>query len=113
MATTDAATLSASVEPTFGVRRKSRTNFQLAKQRFFRQKLAVLGLVLGVPLGLAIGRTVWREVAHYTPLQYVSPFAIWVMLLIAPGALLVANLLAAWPGRRAARLHIAHILRTE
>ena len=38
----------ASVEPTLGVRRKSRTNFQLAKQRFFRQKLAVVGLVLVV-----------------------------------------------------------------
>ena len=48
MATTDATTLSASVEPTLGVRRKSRTNFQLAKQRFFRQKLAVVGLVLVV-----------------------------------------------------------------
>jgi len=35
------------------------------------------------------------------------------MLLVGPAALLIANLLAAWPGRRAARLRIAHILRTE
>jgi len=75
--------------------------------------LALLGLLFGIPVGLAIGRVVWHGVADYTPLQYVPPLAIWVMLLIAPGALLVANLLAAWPGRRAARLHIAHILRTE
>jgi hypothetical protein len=32
---------------------------------------------------------------------------------LRPGALLIANLLAAWPGHRAARLRIAHVLRTE
>ena len=35
------------------------------------------------------------------------------LLLIAPVALLAANLLAAWPARRAARLHAGQILRTE
>lgn len=75
--------------------------------------LAVIGLIFGVPLGLAIGRTVWRLVADYTPLQYVAPMALWALLLIGPAALLIANVLAAWPGRRAARLRIAHILRTE
>jgi ABC-type lipoprotein release transport system permease subunit len=75
--------------------------------------LAVVGLVFGVPLGLAIGRSVWRVVADYTPIAYVPPVAVLTLLLIAPGALLLANLLAAWPGRRAARLRVAHILRTE
>ncbi len=75
--------------------------------------LAVIGLVFGVPLGLALGRTVWRAVADYTPLEYVPPIAAWVLLLVGPAALLIANLLAAWPGRRAARLRIAHILRAE
>jgi ABC-type lipoprotein release transport system permease subunit len=75
--------------------------------------LAVIGLLLGIPLGLAIGRTVWRAVANYTPLQYVAPMAVWVMLLVAPAALLIANALAAWPGRRAAHLRIAQVLRTE
>ncbi|PZS25141.1 MAG: hypothetical protein DLM58_23025 [Pseudonocardiales bacterium] len=75
--------------------------------------LAVVGLLLGVPLGLAVGRTVWRAVADFTPLQYVAPMAVWAMLLIVPAALLIANLLAAWPGQRAARLRIAHILRAE
>jgi hypothetical protein len=75
--------------------------------------LAIVGLVFGVPLGLAVGRSVWRAVADYTPLQYVPPIAVWALLLIAPAALIVANLLAAWPGQRAARLRIAHILRTE
>jgi ABC-type lipoprotein release transport system permease subunit len=75
--------------------------------------LAVVGLVFGVPVGLAIGRTVWRVVADYTPIQYVPPLQVTVLLLIAPAALLVANLLAAWPGRRAARLRVAAILRAE
>ena len=75
--------------------------------------LAVAGLVLGVPLGLALGRTVWRVVADYTPLQYVAPLAFWVLLLVGPASLLIANLLAAWPGRQVARLRIGHILRAE
>jgi hypothetical protein len=75
--------------------------------------LALVGLIFGIPLGLAIGRSVWRIVADYTPIAYVPPVAALVLLLIAPGALLLANLLAAWPGRRAARMRIAQILRTE
>jgi hypothetical protein len=75
--------------------------------------LAVVGLIFGVPLGLAIGRSVWRVVADYTPLQYVPPFALWAMVLVVPAALLLANLLAAWPGQRAARLRVAQILRAE
>ena len=75
--------------------------------------LALIGLVFGVPLGIAIGRTLWRAVANYTPIQYVPPAALWALALIGPAALLLANLLAAWPGHRAARLRIAHILRAE
>lgn len=75
--------------------------------------LAVIGLLFGVPLGLAIGRVIWRAVADTTPIQYVPPFAVSAFLLVGPGALLVANVLAAWPGHRAARLRIAHVLRAE
>jgi hypothetical protein len=75
--------------------------------------LAMVGLVFGIPIGLALGRTVWRAVADYTPIQYVPPIAAWAMLFIVPAALVLANLLAAWPGRRAARLRISAILRAE
>ncbi|HEY2165589.1 MAG TPA: ABC transporter permease, partial [Jatrophihabitantaceae bacterium] len=75
--------------------------------------LALVGLVFGIPIGLALGRTVWRAVADYTPIQYVPPIAAWAMLFIVPAALVLANLLAAWPGRRAARLRISAILRAE
>jgi FtsX-like permease family len=75
--------------------------------------LAVIGLVFGVPLGLALGRTIWRVVANDTPVAYHPPLAVWALLLIGPLALLTANLLAAWPGQRAARLPSAQILRAE
>jgi ABC-type antimicrobial peptide transport system permease subunit len=75
--------------------------------------LAVAGLAFGVPLGVALGRTLWRVVAERTPLFYEPPVALWALLAIGPAAVLIANLLALWPGRHAARLRIGHILRTE
>jgi hypothetical protein len=75
--------------------------------------LAVIGLALGIPLGLAVGRAVWRLVADFTPLAYHSPLAVLPLVLIAPVTLLAANLLAIWPGHRAARLRPARILRGE
>jgi hypothetical protein len=75
--------------------------------------LAVIGLAFGIPLGLALGRVLWHAAANMTPLAYQPPWALLALLLIAPLALLAANLLAAWPARRAARLRTAHILRTE
>jgi ABC-type antimicrobial peptide transport system permease subunit len=75
--------------------------------------LAAIGLAFGVPLGIALGRALWHATAGLTPLAYQPPLALWALLLIAPLALLAANLLAAWPARRAARLRTGHILRTE
>ncbi|GAA4570926.1 hypothetical protein GCM10023193_58510 [Planotetraspora kaengkrachanensis] len=75
--------------------------------------LALIGLAVGVPLGVAVGRTLWRLVADFTPLDYAPPLAFWALVLVAPVALVLANLLAAWPGRVAARLRIGHVLRTE
>jgi hypothetical protein len=75
--------------------------------------LALIGLAFGIPLGIALGRILWHAAANITPLAYNPPWAELALLLIAPVALLAANLLAAWPARRAARLRTAHILRTE
>ncbi len=75
--------------------------------------LAVVGVVVGIPLGVLIGRLIWRLVADATPVKYVPPFAALVVLIVVPAALLIANALAAWPARRAARLQAAEILRTE
>jgi hypothetical protein len=75
--------------------------------------LAVIGLAFGIPLGVAAGRTLWRAAAGMAPLAYHTPSTLWALVLIAPVALVVANLLAGWPGHRAARLRTAEILRTE
>ena len=75
--------------------------------------LAVTGLLFGVPLGIALGRAIWRTVAGFTPLAYHPPVALAALLLIGPAALLAANALAAWPQRRAARLHAGQVLRSE
>ncbi len=75
--------------------------------------LAIAGLLFGVPLGLALGRTLWRVVADSTPLRYVPPVAFWALALIVPLALVIVNLLAAFPGQRAAQLPVNQILRAE
>ena len=51
--------------------------------------------------------------AAFVPFEYAAPRFAAVLLLIVPAALLVANGLAAWPARRAARMRIADTLRTE
>jgi hypothetical protein len=75
--------------------------------------LALIGLAFGVPLGVALGRVLWHAAADITPLAYNPPWALLALLLVVPVALAAANLLAAWPARRAARLRTAQILRTE
>jgi FtsX-like permease family len=75
--------------------------------------LASFGLVVGIPVGLAVGRTLWRTVADTTPVAYVTPVAALLLVVIVPVALLIANLLAAWPSQRAASLRVGHVLRTE
>jgi hypothetical protein len=75
--------------------------------------LALIGLAFGVPLGLALGRRLWHQVAETTPLAYHPPLAVWALLLIVPAGLLAANLLAVWPGHRAAGLRSGQVLRTE
>ncbi|MET0628559.1 MAG: ABC transporter permease [Acidimicrobiia bacterium] len=75
--------------------------------------LAAIGLLVGVPLGVIVGRLVWRAVADQTPMVYVPPTALPALLLAVPLAFVVANLLAALPGSRAARLRPAEVLRAE
>jgi hypothetical protein len=75
--------------------------------------LALIGVIVGVPLGVALGRSLWSSVAESTPVLHVAPVAVLALALIAPVAIALANLLAAWPSHRAARLRVGQILRTE
>ena len=65
------------------------------------------------PLGMALGRSLWRSVAESTPVLFVPLLALMVLILIAPIAIGVAVLLAAWPSQRAASMRVGHVLRTE
>jgi ABC-type lipoprotein release transport system permease subunit len=69
--------------------------------------------VFGIPAGLAVGRLVWHVVANFTPVQYIPPLALWVLVAVGPATLLLAAALAVWPSQRAARLQVAQVLRTE
>lgn len=75
--------------------------------------IALAGLAIGVPLGVALGRVVWRYMASMMFIHYVPPLAVAALALVVPGAFLAAILLSAWPGRRAASLRVADVLRAE
>jgi hypothetical protein len=75
--------------------------------------LAAVALLIGLPTGIAAGRWGWRIFAGQLgvlPHPVVPPRAIFIAV---PAALLLANLVAALPGRAAARTQPALLLRTE
>ena len=90
------------------------TQRQLAATVAWQSSIAVLiGTLVGVPAGIVLGRFLWdlfaREInAIPAPSVPVLPVA-----LIAIGALLLANIVAAFPGRIAARTPTALVLRAE
>ncbi len=75
--------------------------------------VAVVGLVIGVPLGIAAGRWLWILFARGLSAvpDPVIPAA--SIALAAVAALVLANLVAAVPGRQAARTPAALLLRAE
>lgn len=74
--------------------------------------VGVVGLLVGLPIGLVAGRAGWAAVAHRVPLTFRSPLTIAVVSVV-PLALVVANALALLPGRRAASVRPALVLRSE
>ncbi len=74
---------------------------------------AVIGVVVGIPLGVVIGRQLWTLFANSlnaVPDPTVPGLSV---LLVGIGALLFANVVAALPGRSAARTPTALVLRAE
>jgi putative ABC transport system permease protein len=90
------------------------TQFQLAAAVAWQATVAVaVGIVVGVPLGIVVGRTLWNLFArdiHAVPLPSVPVVSI---VLIALAALALANVVAAIPGRVAARTPTGLVLRAE
>jgi hypothetical protein len=75
--------------------------------------IAVIGLVIGLPVGIAFGRWLWLAFARQLSAvpDPVIPAA--SIALAALAALLLANIVAALPGRWAARTPAAEVLRAE
>jgi hypothetical protein len=74
---------------------------------------AVVGLLVGVPLGIVAGRQFWILFArniHAVPQPVVPMLSV---LIVAVGAVVLANVVAAFPGRIAARTPMALMLRAE
>jgi ABC-type lipoprotein release transport system permease subunit len=75
--------------------------------------LAVVGLLVGVPLGTVVGRLAWGVVASGLGVATDATVPALVVLVLAPAALIVANLIAVLPARAAARTRPALVLRSE
>ena len=90
------------------------TGRQLAATLAWQATVAVgIGLLIGVPLGIVVGRLLWDLFAnriYVVPSPTVPALAIGAIVV---GALVLGNLVAAIPGRMAARTPAALLLRTE
>jgi hypothetical protein len=90
------------------------TRRQLAAVVAWQSSVAVgIGTAVGIPLGIAVGRYLWTVFAdeiHAVPSLTVPAASI---VLIAVGALVLANVVAAVPGRIAANTRTAVLLRAE
>ena len=75
--------------------------------------LAGAALVVGIPLGVIAGRWAWAVFAGATGVASQATVDLPLVLLAIPVTLLLANVIAAWPGWTAARLRPATVLRTE
>ncbi len=74
---------------------------------------AVVGVIVGVPLGIVIGRQLWTVFARNINAVPDPTVPVLSVVLVALGALVFANVVAAIPGRIAARTPTAMVLRAE
>ena len=106
------------------VRRRRRDLAVLKTLGFTRRQLAatvawqssvsvVIGMVVGVPLGIIAGRLLWNIFATEINAVPAPTVPLWSIVSISVGALVLANLVAAVPGRIAARTPTALVLRAD
>ena len=94
---------------TFGFTRR-----QLAATVAWQSSVAVgLGAVVGIPLGIVLGRFLWDVFAHEINAVPAPSVPSVTIALIAVAALVLANVVAALPGRIAADTPTALLLRAE
>ena len=75
--------------------------------------LAIAAAAVGVPLGVFLGRIGWQAVADQIGVASESVTSVIGIAASVLGAILIANLIAAYPARRAARIPTAEALRVE
>jgi ABC-type lipoprotein release transport system permease subunit len=75
--------------------------------------VVVVGLLVGIPLGLVAGRLVWDLVAAQLGVSGDPTCPVLAIALVVPAALVLVNLVAAFPARRAAHTLPAVVLRSE
>ena len=73
----------------------------------------IVGLVLGIPVGVIVGRTAWDVVSGRTGLASYPAVPVLAVIAFAVVTLLLVNLVAVLPARRAARVLPAVVLRSE
>jgi len=107
-----------------GVRRRRRDVAVLKTLGFTRSQvqgvvaweataLAAAALLIGIPVGVIAGRWAWALFANAAGVDSQATVQVAFVLLAIPATLVLANLIAVWPGWRAARLRPAVVLRTE
>jgi len=90
------------------------TKGQLAATVAWQSTIAVaIGTAVGVPLGIVLGRWLWDLFARSIHAVPVPDVPVLTVVAIAGGALVLANVVAAVPGRLAARTQTAMLLRTD
>ena len=72
---------------------------------------AVIGLVFGLPLGVIIGQRLWTVFADQLDVVVSPALPLPALAVVALGALVVTNLVALGPARRARRVDAARLLR--
>ena len=75
--------------------------------------VSLLGIVVGIPLGIALGRWLWILFAREIFAVPDPAVPVLAVVLVGIGAVVLANVVAAIPGRIAARTSTALLLRSE
>jgi len=90
------------------------TRRQLAATVAWQASLvAVIGTIVGAPVGVVLGRWLWVLFAHEIYAVPDPTVSVVSVVFVALGALVLANLVAFFPGRVAGRTQTALMLRTE
>jgi ABC-type lipoprotein release transport system permease subunit len=87
---------------------------QLRSTIFWQASVAgACGVVVGVPSGIVLGRWLWTLFARYIDAVPEPTVPVVTVIVISVCALILVNVVAMIPGRRAARVSTAQVLRGE